>query len=538
MLKKAENVEFILTPSDRDALVLESNLIKHHQPPYNVLLKDDEAYPYICASIGDVFPQFSIVPRRQEGEKASRYKYFGPYPHFSEINTILEGIEEKYDLRSKSFQARFGTVNKAEYHKSFQNVMTEVFESPEDFGESSLPSLRSEYEEANKLFESEYNQCRDVVAVGKNQDTVVIHVLQLRNGLIAGQFSYTCELECGIESEEDFADAIQTVLEQRHYPSGGAPAAGRYSFFPDEVLLQYPVMQSKELKAAIRSGRNAAEPDRKTGKISVRTSVSRGPRKEVDARALQCAIDNAEQVANERLLANIGGVPKTSVDGTAVKELASMLSLEKEPERIECYDISHTQGNVAVGSRVVFINGRPAPHLYRKFNIKTVEGVDDYASLEEVLERRFLRAWVNGKGGLVDRADPWSIPDLVVIDGGKGQLTAALKGMAKANVYPEETSSRRIDTSLGYGLEDVVESRELIMEEQYPPMKLSERQTTVPVVALAKKKEQVYVNNESEPVNQSPDSPGLLLLRALRDESHRFALRSHRKRRTKLHGLP
>ena len=129
MLKRARKVEFVLTPSDRDALILESNMIKHHQPLYNVLLKDDESYPYICASIGDAYPQFSIVPRRQQGEAASKYKYFGPYPHYSEINTILQGIEETYDLRSKSFQARYGTVSKVEYQKLFQTVLKEVFES-------------------------------------------------------------------------------------------------------------------------------------------------------------------------------------------------------------------------------------------------------------------------------------------------------------------------------------------------------------------------------------------------------------------------
>jgi excinuclease ABC subunit B len=533
MLKKVQRVEFILTPSDRDALLLESNLIKHHQPPYNVLLKDDESYPYICASIGDAFPQFTIVPRRQEGEMASKYKYFGPYPHYSEINMILQAIEEAYDLRSKSFQARFGEVAKADFQSLFKKVMSEVFEFSGKSGESSLPALRSEYEEASKLFESEYNQCRDVIAVGRSEDdsTFIIHVLQLRHGLIAGQFSYACELESGLETEEDFGDAIQTVLEQRHYPSGEAPTNGRYSFFPDELLLQYPLAESKELKGVIRSARNAAEPDRKGSKISIRNAVSRGPRKDVDKRALQCAIENAEQIANEISLAHIKGAPKTSVDGTAMKELASLLSLEKEPERIECYDVSHTQGEVAVASRVVFINGRPAPHLYRRFNIKTVDGIDDYASLEEVLERRFHRVWVNGESGLVDGTDPWSMPDLVVIDGGKGQLSAALKGMAKANVYPEEEPFQK----------PLAEDYEqgIIDEEEYPAVKRNgpERHTSVPVIALAKNREEVYVHDGSDPVNDSPDSPALLLLRALRDESHRFALSAHRKRRSKLIGL-
>jgi excinuclease ABC subunit C len=184
----------------------------------------------------------------------------------------------------------------------------------------------------------------------------------------------------------------------------------------------------------------------------------------------------------------------------------TLLSLEQPPGRIECYDISHTQGESAVGSRVVFVNGKPAPHLYRKFNIKTVEGIDDYASLAEVLERRFLRSWVNGLGGQVDREDPWAIPDLVVIDGGPGQLNAAIKGMSKAMIYPSIATS----------------------DSKVPRMAI------VPICSLAKDQEEVFVQGQSSPVNQFPDSPALLLLRSVRDESHRFALRAHRQRRSVL----
>jgi excinuclease UvrABC helicase subunit UvrB/excinuclease UvrABC nuclease subunit len=548
MLKKAKSVEFVLTPSDRDALILESNLIKHHQPLYNVLLKDDEAYPYICASIGDAYPQLSIVPRRQEGEIASRYKYFGPYPHFAEINTILQGIEGKYDLRATSFAARHGTFNKAEYHKLFQRVLDEVFESKGEFGDSSLPSLRSEYEEASLLFDSAYNHCRDVVAVGKvktddDDSWAIVHVLQLRDGLIAGRFSYTCELGSGLATEEDYAAAIQTVLERQHYPSGAASSKGRFSFFPDEVLLEYPLTQqgTTDLKGAIRSARQLAEPDRRAT-IALRTAAKRGQRKETDARAMTLALENAQQAANERSWANTKGVIKTSVDGTAMKELVSLLSLKEEPRRIECYDVSHTQGDVAVASRVVFIDGKPAKHLYRRFNIKTVDGVDDYASLEEVLERRFQRAWVNGEGGLVDGEDPWSMPDLVVIDGGKGQLSAALKGMARASVYP--LMELEVDAGGDTGEES------LLIEENADDLVASptsrtedgggglpKRRTAVRVVALAKNQEEVFSPESTDPVNKSPDSAALLLLRAIRDESHRFALSAHRKRRSQMNGL-
>jgi excinuclease ABC subunit C len=533
MLNKASSVEFLLTPSDRDALLLESNLIKHHQPPYNVLLKDDESYPYICASIGDVYPRLEISPRRYVGEKASKYKYFGPYPHFNEINGILQAIEEQYHLRSKSFQARYGELSKTEYQQLFQKVLTEVFETNKGGGrlsESSLPALRSRFEEAANLFESEFNQCRDVVAVGisdREEQIYVVHVVQLRQGLIAGQFSYTFQLESGLHNEDDFADAIQTVLVKQHYPSGEATDNGNFSFFPNEVLTQYPLLNSKALKETIRLARNAVEPDRKQEKIAIRTASSQGPRKDADQRALECAIENARHVADERSFSKVLGVPMSSVDGTAGSELAELLSLSKPPERIECYDISHTQGEVAVASRVVFLHGRPAPHLYRRFNIHNVVGVDDYSSIEEALERRFRHVWVNGEGGLVDQHDPWAMPDLVVIDGGKGQLSSAIKGMAKASVYPL--------SSLAASDADSVDE-DIYLTIPSPP-KSSGRHTHVPIVSLAKNQEELFVVGRSNPVNERSDSAALLLLRAIRDESHRFALRSHRRRRSKATGL-
>lgn len=199
MIQKSHSVEFILTPSDRDALILEDKLIKHHQPLYNVLLKDDESYPYICATVGDEFPSFTIVPRKLDGGQTSEYRYFGPYPHYSEINKMLDGIEEKYSLRSIAFQARHGTMKKMEYQKIFLQALDEIFDpntdttttasssniSTEDKADD-LAHMRTRYEEASMLFDSDSNKSRDVVAVGKSDDgsTTVIYVLQLRDGMV------------------------------------------------------------------------------------------------------------------------------------------------------------------------------------------------------------------------------------------------------------------------------------------------------------------------------------------------------------------
>ena len=533
MLKKATKVEFLLTPSDRDALILESNLIKHHQPPYNVLLKDDVSYPYICASIGDFLPSFSIVPRKLEGAKTANYMYFGPYPHYGEINKVMEEIEIKYELRSKSFQTRFGPYSRTRYHQLFQKALDEVFLSPSTSDE--LPLLRSKYEEGSILFDSVYNQSRDVVAIEKTtSEEAIVHIVQLREGLVAGQFSYTGNLASGVENEQDLGEILQAVMERQHYPQGEATQKGQFSFFPNEILIQYPIPNKITLREAYRTACLQAEPSRTSFSYTLRIPAKRGQRKETDERAMQFAKENIAQVRLDKkswLDTRKNGVTKSSVDGTALRELQHLLALKKEPYRIECYDISHTQGDETVGSRVVFESGIPRKELYRKFNIKTVQGVDDYASIEEVLERRFHKAWVNGSGGLVDDENPWCLPDLVVIDGGKGQLSAALKGMANARVFASNSSRPQ-------------RRRPRRNVESHPNMdidcddkSIARRYARVPVISLAKQKEDVYVPDVPDPINNSTDSAALLLLRSLRDESHRFALQAHQRRRSKANGF-
>lgn len=383
---------------------------------------------------------------------------------------------------------------------------------------------------------------------------------------------------------------MQRILQQHHYPSGATPMHNNRSFFPTDILVQYPLQEIDELKNVIKSTRMFVEPSAFTSKskkqqhkVAIRIPATRGAKKETDRRALQCAIDNAVQVANEKaLIANSenDNVPISSVDGTAMKELKDMLSLEKDPRRIECYDISHTQGENTVGSRVVFIDGKPVPSLYRTFNIKSLQNgkPDDYKSLEEVLERRFHRVWkktnnsndgdgINGGEEettttdhtfeLVDENDPWSMPDLVVIDGGKGQLSAALKGMSRANILPyernnnsaEETPIVPLPSEDGVVAEEAEDDDFIIIEEAHyssksspssPPPSLgssSQHVARVPIVALAKKREEVFVNNESKPVNTNSNDAKMLLLRSLRDESHRFALNAMKKRRRKMNGF-
>ena len=524
MLAKAKILDFVITPTERDALLLEANLINHHNPPYNVLLKDGESYPYICASIGDELPEFRIVPRRQMVGEANKYKYFGPYPHFSDITAVLEGIDETYGLRSMRFHARFGDVDKEKYKARFNQAYREVFQGTGKSHKLSLFDVRSKGEEASIIFDSDCNESRDVVVVVKSNaesKEVLVLVLQLRQGLVMGQFCYSYELNQDCDRNENYAEAIKVILTNRHYPSGEASQTPGYSFFPNEVLLQYPLSDVKDLSEIIKSSRDDVEINRKESRISVRSRAMTGARAQIDTRVIDFALRNAKQMAQEKWSRDKNFALPTSVDGTAAVELAGLLSLEKAPEKMECFDISHLQGEAAVGSRVVFVNGRPKPHLYRRFNLKSVENTrDDYANLEEVVSRRFQRA--RTQSGIVEKDDPWSVPDIVVIDGGKGQLKAAIKGMAKAHFFPSNICSN--DSDSDYLLSEQIKLPNGL-DSSYPVF--------VPIIALAKSEEEVFQPGSKHSLNKKSDSPALLLLRALRDESHRFALTSHRKKRSK-----
>lgn len=509
MLRKAHRVEIILTPTEKDALVLESSLIKLYQPPFNVLLKDDESFPFICASIGDQLPSFSLVPRVVDTPKSSMYKYFGPYPDFKDASAIMQRIEDDYNLRSLSFQCRFGGLDSSEYMDGFNKALKEVFFDPSGPG-SRLPA--SAENAASPLFHHKHNVERDIVTIIPfgNKGEALVHVIQLREGIVTGQYPYTVSIGAGITRDEDLGGLIQIVLEQKHYPLGdiiSQPISQK--FFPKELLVQYPLPDSRNLRTIFRRQCEETVPSlqhcKALPKLIIRSPTVKGVRAKTDRIAMEFALENAQEVA---LIKSLDGV-KTSIDGTAAKDLAKLLSLEHVPNRIEAYDVSHTKGAVAVGSRVVFENGKPLKKDYRRFNIRSVKGIDDYASIEEVLSRRFKKAWVNGAGPLVGRDNPWKLPCLVVIDGGKGQLNAALAGMKKASIYASNRSDK-------------------------DEMPKSSRSATVPIVSLAKNMEEVFAPDSSAPLRYSPDSPALILLRSLRDESHRFALSSHRRRRSKL----
>ena len=269
----------------------------------------------------------------KEASSTAKHRYFGPYTSFKEINAILDGVEEKYDLRQLSFQARHGAASLEDYQILFKAVLEEVFC---ETGDQALQLIgkRKEYEEAGLLFESEYNQCRDVVVVGQATEhttTVTVHVSQLRGGIVAGSYSYTCELPSDSGDEEDIADAILTVLEQRHYPAG-ENAESRFSWFPDDILLSHKPTDTKSLRKAILQACSDTARKQKR-KITIGAPAQSGPRRDVDARLLRFAAQNAEQAAIHRAMGNV----KSLIDGPSAAQLAKIIGSAKAPTRIECY---------------------------------------------------------------------------------------------------------------------------------------------------------------------------------------------------------
>jgi excinuclease ABC subunit B len=357
MLQRAAAVQFIITPSDRDALVLESNLIKHHQPPFNVLLKDDEHYPYICASIGDQIPRLSVVPQKHDTTLSTKdYRYFGPYTSMKEINAILTRVEEQYNLRSQAFLVRHGSLPKEDYHSTFNKMIEESFDKQftnQDIGTENdeLIRLRSLYEEAGLLFDSEFNRCKDVIgfahadSAGRAVQSFVVVVIQLRDGIVAGSYTYECTAPfVTVVDAEDFSDIIHTVLLERHYPS--APSGGPFSWFPDEILIPCELYKKKEFETDIKKVcklTTASHPRGKSNSILV-TAIDvttrlddSNEKQQSDIRTLGFASKNAVHIATNRVDTGIHIGAEVLYDGTAPHELAGILSMKQSPVRIECF---------------------------------------------------------------------------------------------------------------------------------------------------------------------------------------------------------
>ena len=481
MMRRAWDVETIQTKTEMEALILEATLIKEHHPKYNIMLRDDKTYPYVKITVQEDFPRL-FMTRRLERDGA---KYFGPFTDVTAVHHVLRILRSYYPLRTcKSMKVERPCL---QYHmhycegpcmnyvtvESYRRYIDDIVALFEGKQVQVIQEITSKMEQASEDLEFELaaKYRDDLLSIQKVQEKqrmvtqrgdmdvlgmaidgpmVCIQLFFIRSGRLLGRENYF------VQHEGDSPELVMTEFIKQYY--GGS------TFIPKELLLPMDSADRELFSEWFTSMKGQ----------QVEVSVpQRGSKKDL----IKMAEENAQNFLAERRRQWQYTIDKA---GGAVKKLAEVLDLPRLPERMECYDISHMQGAETVASMVVFEGGKPAKREYRRFKLKTVQGKpDDFASMAEIMERRY--------GNEKD----WPIPDLIIIDGGKGQLNAALPVIRAMGV------------------------------------------TDVPVISLAKRIEEVFVEGESESIILEHHTPELQLLQQIRDEAHRFAITYHRRLRGK-----
>jgi excinuclease ABC subunit C len=486
LVSQIEDFEVVVTNSEQEALILESNMVKKHNPQYNVRLKDNKSFPYLKIDVTSNWPVVSITRRVvKDGGR-----YFGPFASAGSVRKTLRLIKRLFPFRScdkpidgkdrrpcldyyigRCLAPCVGAVEKREYDEVINQVIL-FLEGKEEVVLRELKTrmrtavrqlkferaalLRDQIEAIEDVIEGQKIATtlrgeKDVIGLVQNEDQAYVELFSVRNNKLIGEDHFTME---GVRGESP--EQIMTGFVEQYYASA--------SYVPRLILLQYPVNEPSMLSEWLEQKRK--------GRVELQVPQRGDKKKLVDS-----AVENA---ARGLELAQVKEM-KLEVVTAGLQELKERLSLPKLPRRIECYDISNIQGTLAVGSMVVLEKGWPRPAHYRRFRIKTVAGADDYAMIQETLRRRFKRGSA-GQGA-------WGIiPNLVLIDGGKGQLNAALKVRKEVGL-------------------------------------------AVPMASLAKENEEVFIPGNPQPVCLAKDSPALHVLQRARDEAHRFAISYHRKLR-------
>ncbi len=489
MVARVADIDFYITASEQEALILELNLIKRHHPHYNVRLKDDKTFPYLKIDTGADWPRV-YVTRRLEQDGA---RYFGPFASAKSVRRTLKMVQGLFPFRSCS-RTITGADSRAclEYHigrclapctgavscQEYGEVIKEVVLFLEGKQERIVRELQSKMRRASRALDFEKAASlrdqvqaiheviegqriaatvrgeQDVIAFSQDRDQAYVQVFFIRSSKLTGRESFVLQ---GTRHEEP--QQIMSSFIKQFYSSS--------PYIPPLLLLQHPAADIPVLKEWLQGRRGAG--------VDIQVP-RRGNKKQLVDIVAENARKGLELLRVKQMTAGNG------LD-TALAEIEKELRLPRLPVRMEAYDISDIQGEAAVGSMVVFEKGKPRPAHYRRFRIRTVAGADDYAMLREVLRRRFKRS-----GSQTSGSDTWAImPDLILVDGGKGQLNAVLSAMKELDI------------------------------------------TTVPVTSLAKEREEIFVPWQTRPVVLPHSSPGLRLLQRLRDEAHRFALGYYQK---------
>ena len=512
MVRQITEIEIIVTDSEYEALNLESNLIKTNKPYFNILLKDDKKYPYLCITWSEKYPRIFITRRRRNRNNLDRY--YGPYVDVGLLRRTLFTIKKIFPLRQRprpvykdrtclnySIGRCPGVCQEVISSDDYKKIMKQVsmiFQGRNDDLEIFLQkkmlqfSNDLDYENAAKirdqisglklLTESQKISIpdssinRDIFGIVSEKNVASIQIFQMRSGKLIGRIGYSQKL-----NNEDENLILQKILEE-HYMNV-EPVE-----IPSEILIQYNLPKQATIEEWLTELR------KKKVKILI-------PKRNKKHETVEMVLKNAK-LELDRILNGIQD------NESSIEDLAQILELSEQPKRIEGYDISHIQGSDPVASQVVFIDGVPSKQHYRKYKIKDpnvfVGHSDDFASIYEVIHRRFKK-WSRFKksGGdfsiLNDKTNSkldnellsdW--PDLIMIDGGKGQLNAAIKALKELNLEEEVT-----------------------------------------ICSLAKKNEEIFIPGFTKSLDTDENQKGVLLLRRVRDEAHRFALSFHRDKRSK-----
>ncbi|HEX5450336.1 MAG TPA: excinuclease ABC subunit UvrC [Gaiellaceae bacterium] len=495
MADRVSDIETIVTGTEVEALHLEQNLVKRHRPPYNVRLRDDKSFPYIAVTVDDEYPRVMFTRERHRRGVV----YFGPYANAKKVRETLDVLNRVFRYRpcegpkpgrhsgvpcldfhiERCFAPCVGYISPEDYRAVIDDVIEflsgddkpirrqleqQMRDAAADERFEDAARYRNRLRAVERLSERQAVERRsmgtiDVIGIAVSSERAAVQVFPLRDGRMVDRYSFHLENAAGEEVEE--------VLEQfclEYY--GSAPSV------PPQILVPRGAGDTTALEQFLS--------ERRGSHVEVRI-----PERGEKRRLLELAMQNAElALQSEAFVSETRRQRRVE----ALEELREVLNLESLPIRIECFDISNIQGREVVGSMVVFEDGQPKKAHYRKFTVRTLDGQDDFAAMREVIERRFSRL------GADPASADWnesfaSTPNLVVIDGGKGQLSAALSAMHSLDL------------------------------------------PRVAVIALAKREEEVFVPGQSAPIVLPDHAPGLQLLQRIRDEAHRFAVTFHRQRR-------
>jgi len=505
MVSQIWDFEYILTDSELEALILECNLIKKHRPKYNVLLKDDKSFPYVIITTEEEYPRVMMTRKL----KKDKNKYFGPYTSAKAVRETIELLRRIFPVRSCNKNVRQGikegrpclyfhinqcpgpcqgNIGREEYQTVIkqvckfldgkhddllQDLRTKMAEAANNLEFEKAAGLRDRITAVERVLENQKVvyvsavEDMDVIAFAQGVGNTVAQVFFVRHGKLIGAEQFVPEDAQGAELKE----IITSFIKQFYIMS---------LYIPKIILIQEEIDDADVVMKWLSE---------KRGNRVYLHAPRKGDKKELLNMAARNALEALQNIEDKLKR------EEARTEG-AVKELAEHLGLKKPPYRIEAFDISNIQGTESVASMVVFEGGKPKNSDYRRFKIKKVEGLNDYASMAEVVTRRFRRgleeiAELEQQKKAIDDGKFSRLPDLVLIDGGKGQLNAA------------------IEVIRGLGIENI------------------------PVISLAKRLEEVYVEGQEQPLSIPKSSPALHLLQRIRDEAHRFAISYHRSLRKK-----